>query len=295
METVAGKAQKPWILRQIKFWEGGQAFSVSQIRNIQQSLSIREVHVQFDILLVSQTQLTIVCFQFKHECLDDLIIYVTIKHNEDPSKSCGGKKRLTCSGVTLLVNYLSISIKIQLHVWEVMGLRLPCLTAGPFGCSKYSNIIRNVCFDWIRTWYADIWTCRDGNQRVMCCNDLPNDDYSNTHNILQNLGTPTDVWLKIQTPRRLWTIKLRKGPRPHHQPNIYTDWFRFNWKLEKIRLVTNVTNVTNVCLLGSWQTDNCHDIYCRQQNVPQLTPNVVTLPSNSHGFKPAVKVSHQNF
>ena len=158
------------------------------------------------------------CYQFKHECLDDLIIYVTIKRNEDPSKSCGGKKRLTCSGVTLLVDYLSISIKIQLHVWEVMGVRLPCLTAGPFRCSKYSNIIRNVCFDWIRTWYADIWTCRDGNQRVMCCNDLPNDDYSNTHNILQNLGTWTDVWLQIQTPRRLWTIKLRKGPRPHQQP-----------------------------------------------------------------------------
>ena len=223
----------------------------------------------FGLKFVGQSD-TIVRFQFKHECLDDLIICVTIKHNEDPSKSGGGKKRLTCSGVTLLVNYLSISIKIQLHVWEVMGLRLPCLTAGPFGCSKYSNIIRNVCFDWIRTWYADIWTCRDGNQRVMCCNDLPNDDYSNTHNILQNLGTPTDVWLQIQTQRRLWTIKLRKGPRPH-QPSptkyIYTDWFSFNWKLEKIRLVTFVTNVTNVCLLGSWQPDNCHDIYCRQQNV----------------------------
>lgn len=256
METVAGKAQKPWILRQIKFWEGGQAFSVSQIRNIQQSLSIREVHVQFDILLVSQTQLTIVCFQFKHECLDDLIIYVTIKHNEDPSKSCGGKKRLTCSGVTLLVNYLSISIKIQLHVWEVMGLRLPCLTAGPFGCSKYSNIIRNVCFDWIRTWYADIWTCRDGNQRVMCCNDLPNDDYSNTHNILQNLGTPTDVWLQIQTPRRLWTIKLRKGPRPH-QPTKYL------YRLVQVQLKTGENqacykcNECNKCvspgLVTAWQ------------------------------------------
>ena len=90
-------------------------------------------------------------------------------------------------------------------------------------------------------------------------------------------------------------LNWEKGRDPTNPPNIYTDRFRFNWKLEKIRLVTNVTNVTNVCLLGSWQTDNCHDIYCRQQSVPQLTPNVVTLPSNSHGFKPAVKVSHQNF
>ena len=193
----------------------------------------------FGLKFVGQSD-TIIRFQLKHECLDDLIICVTIKHNEDPSKSGGGKKRLTCSGVTLLVNYLSISIKIQLHVWEVMGLRLPCLTAGPFGCSKYSNIIRNVCFDWIRTWYADIWTCRDGNQRVMCCNDLPNDDYSNTHNILQNLGTPTDVWLQIQTQRRLWTIKLRKGPRPH-QPTKYL------YRLVQVQLKTGENQACYIC------------------------------------------------